>query len=192
MMNTIVLGEKSDKVFLFVHGNGENKEEAIAFADIAVPFGYQVMGIDLPVMSMPWEVMAKLIEVKEHLKQNYTSISIRANSIGAWFSLLAFQDEAIDKALFVSPLLDMKLFIEGMDKRDDAYYDWVLQHPLRQWNAPTYILRPKKDLVVRDEVYDSFIAHHECQVQVVEDGEHWFHTHEQMEVLKQWEKTVIQ
>lgn len=47
-VDAIILGERSNKVFLFVHGQGGNKEEAIPFADVAVPKGYQVIGIDLP------------------------------------------------------------------------------------------------------------------------------------------------
>ena len=62
-VDAIILGERSNKVFLFVHGQGGNKEEAIPFAEIAVPKGYQVIGIDPPVMDQPWEVSAMLNEV---------------------------------------------------------------------------------------------------------------------------------
>lgn len=64
--------KKKEKVFLFVHGQGGNKEEAIRFAQIAVPLGYQVIGIDLSVMDMPWNVLPKLVEVKEYLKKFYS------------------------------------------------------------------------------------------------------------------------
>ncbi len=33
----LLIGEKSEKVFLFVHGLHGNKEEALAFAEVAVP-----------------------------------------------------------------------------------------------------------------------------------------------------------
>ena len=46
---TLLIGEKSEKVFLFVHGLHGRKEEALGFAEVAVPKGYQVLGIDLPV-----------------------------------------------------------------------------------------------------------------------------------------------
>ena len=45
----LIIGEKSDKMFLFVHGLHGRKEEALTFAEVAVPKGYQVLGIDLPV-----------------------------------------------------------------------------------------------------------------------------------------------
>ena len=35
-VDAIILGERSRKVFLFVHGQGVNKREAIPFAEIAV------------------------------------------------------------------------------------------------------------------------------------------------------------
>lgn len=38
----ILWGALSDKVFLYVHGQGGNKEEAENFAEIAVKYGYQV------------------------------------------------------------------------------------------------------------------------------------------------------
>ncbi len=190
-VDAIILGERSRKVFLFVHGQGGNKEEAIPFAEIAVPKGYQVIGIDLPVMDQPWIILAMLNEVKEYLYQNYDSVCIRANSIGAWFSLLSFQDKVIDQALFVSPILNMRVFIEGMQEKDDTYYDWGINHTIEQWTADTFILRPKIDLVVNDKVYDSFLSKFECQVQEVENGEHWFHTPEQLLAMQQWEKTVI-
>ena len=190
-ISAIKIGDNSKKVFLFVHGQGGNKEEAIPFAEIVVPKGYQVIGIDLPVMDQPWKVSAMLNEVKEYLHQNYDSVNIRANSIGAWFSLLSFQDTVIDQALFVSPILNMRVFIEGMQEKDNTYYDWVIKHPIEQWTADTFILRPKIDLVVNDKVYDSFISKFECQVQEVENGEHWVHTPEQLLAMQQWEKSVI-
>ena len=52
----LLIGEKCDKVFLFVHGLHGRKEEALDFAEVATPKGYQVMGIDLPVERKPWEL----------------------------------------------------------------------------------------------------------------------------------------
>ena len=40
----LIIGAKSKKVFLFVHGLHGYKEEALAFAKVAVPMGYQVLG----------------------------------------------------------------------------------------------------------------------------------------------------
>ena len=155
--SALLVGEKSDKVFLFVHGMHGQKEEALAFAEVAVQKGYQVLGIDLPVERKPWEVLPLLNEVRDYLYLNWKSVSIRANSIGSWFSLLAFQGKEVEKALFVSPLLDMKKFIEKQPSREDDYYEWVINNPITCWKAPTYILRPEVDLVVSETVGCDFI-----------------------------------
>jgi len=170
----LMIGDKSDKVFLFVHGLHGRKEEALAFAEVAVPKGYQVLGIDLPVERKPWEVLPLLNEVRDYLYENWKHVSIRANSIGSWFSLLAFQGQEVEQALFVSPILDMKRFIELMPQREDDYYEWVVSNLITQWNAPTYILRPETDLVVSEEVGCDFISEYQCKVTTMPNGEHWF------------------
>lgn len=43
----LLIGSKSsDRVFLFVHGLHGRKEESLAFAEVAVPKGYQVLGVE--------------------------------------------------------------------------------------------------------------------------------------------------
>lgn len=188
---TLLIGEKSEKVFLFVHGLYGQKEEALAFAEVAVPKGYQVMGIDLPVERKPWEVLPLLNEIRDYLYENWQSVSVRANSIGSWSTLLAFQSKKVEQALFVSPILDMKRFIELMQQCEDDYYEWVVNNPITSWDTPTYILRPEVDLIISDEVGREFINQHHCQVTIMADGEHWFHTAEQIVLLRTWEEKVL-
>ena len=197
----LLIGAKSKKVFLFVHGLHGYKEEALAFAKVAVPMGYQVLGIDIPVERKPWEVLPMLSDVCDYLYKNWPSVSIRANSIGAWFSLLAFQGKDVEKTLFVSPILDMRRFIELMPQREEDYYEWVINHPITHWDASTSILRPEVDMVlarqatrgraVSEVVGRDFIRQHQCQVTIMSGGEHWFHTPEQLAFLKAWEENVL-
>lgn len=187
----LIIGEKSDKVFLFVHGLHGRKEEALDFAEVAVPKGYQVLSIDLPVEREPWEVLPLLNEVRDFLYENWKNVSVRANSIGAWFALLVFQNMKVEQALFVSPILDMKKFIELMPQREDDYYEWVVNHPITRWDASTYILRPAVDPVVSEEVGRDFINQHQCQVTLMPNGEHWFHTPEQLAFMKTWEERIV-
>ncbi len=187
----LLIGEKSEKVFLFVHGLHGRKEEALPFAEVVVPKDYQVLGIDLPVERKPWEVLPVLNEIRDYLYENWKSVSVRANSIGSWFTLLAFQSMKVDQTLFVSPILDMKRFIELMPQRKDDYYEWVVNNPIMRWDAPTYILRPEIDLIVSEEVGHDFISQHQCQVTMMTDGEHWFHTPTQLEILRKWEEDVF-
>lgn len=187
----LLLGEKSEKIFLFVHGLHGRKEEALAFAEVVVPKGYQVLGIDMSVEHKPWEVLPLLKDIRDYLFEKWKNVSIRANSIGSWFALLAFQNMKVEQAMLVSPILDMKKFIELMPQREDDYYEWVVSNPITRWNAPTYILRPAVDLIVIEEVGRDFISQHQCQVTIMPNGEHWFHTPEQLAFLKAWEEKIV-
>ena len=187
----LLIGEKSEKVFLFVHGLHGNKEEALAFTEVAVPKGYQVLGVELPLESKPWEVLPLLNEVCDYLYSNWKSVSVRANSIGSWFSLLALQNKKVDQALFVSPILDMKEFVDDLSTREDDYYGWVINNPITHWDAPLFILRPEVDLFVSEEVGRDFISRHQCHITIMPDGEHWFHTAKQLAFLKEWEESTV-
>lgn len=151
----LLLGEQSDKIYIFVHGQGGNKEEARLFAEVALPQGWQVLGIDLPehgarankastgskkvdttstgivkanstdVSSYvtddestfdPWHAVGELKQVLEYARANHSQVAVRANSIGSYFSLLAYKDESLSKYLLVSPLLDMERMIENLMK----------------------------------------------------------------------------
>lgn len=96
----IIYGNQSDKVYLFVHGQGGNKEEAESFAEIVTEKGWQVLSIDLPEHGerkeererfYPWIVVPELQKIWNYMQAHWKQVSLMANSIGAWFSMLAFQ-----------------------------------------------------------------------------------------------------
>lgn len=75
------------------------KEEAAWLVEIVCPKGYQVLSIDLPGHGertaemerfVPWEIVPELQAVYGFAQQRWKKISLYANSIGAYFSLLAF------------------------------------------------------------------------------------------------------
>ncbi len=214
----VLYGEPRDKVWLFVHGQGGKKEEAEAFSAIAVPAGYQVLGIDLPEHGVrkeksggfnPWSVVPELQAVAAHMKSRWERISIRANSIGSYFSMLALDDEPIEKALFVSPIVDMERLIIDMigwagvseellrakgeiptnfgQTLSWQYLCWVREHPLSAWCSPTAILYAGQDNLTSRQTVTDFAQAHNTSFEVYEPGEHWFHTPEQLKVLQDWE-----
>lgn len=218
----VLYGEPSEKGYLFIHGQGGNKEEAAAFAEIANPAGYQVMGIDLPEHGArkgmpgsfdPWTAVPELKAVLTHLKKHWSSISLRANSIGAYFSMLAFSGEPVKKALFVSPIVDMERLIcdmigwagvtEEILRREGEiptnfgqtlswpYLCWVREHPLTDFTAPTAILYAGQDNLTSRETVSAFAKAHGASLEIYEPGEHWFHTPEQLEVLRSWEAKTL-
>lgn len=216
----VLYGGKSGKVFLFIHGQFGCKEEAERFAEAAVPLGYQVLGIDLPehggrqdgVKLLPWEAVPELQKVMQYAKSNWRHISVRATSIGAWFSLLAFSGERLERCLFVSPLLDMTDMIGTLmelagvsEERLKAekeiptefgqtlswdYLCYARSHPVGA-ESKTDILYGECDSTIPRRVIDGFIAANPCSLTVMPGGEHWFHTDEQLEFMKNWELKML-
>lgn len=217
----IVLGEESENVYLFIHGKMGKKEEAMEFAKLACPMGYQVAAIDLPEHGsradskeklVPWVAAAEIESVYLYISERWKNISLRANSIGAWLSMQALQDREIQRALFVSPIVDMENLIENMmtwvgvteeelRKRREIptnfgetlsweYLIWVREHPI-SWNVPTEVLYAGNDNLTPHEVIDAFTAKINGEITVMKDGEHWFHTPEQLQFMREWEEMCL-
>ena len=218
----VLYGAPSEKGYLFLHGQSGNKEEAATFAEIAVPAGYQVLGIDLPqhgeraAMASgfdPWTVVPELQAVLAERKAHWKKIALRANSIGAYFSMLAFRSEPLEKALFVSPIVNMERLILDMmnwasiteeELRSKGkiptnfgqtlswpYLCWVRQHPFTAWKTPTSILYAGHDNLTSRQTVTAFVAAHNAVLTIYEEGEHWFHTSKQCTCLKIWEQKNI-
>lgn len=217
----LVIGETSERVWLFVHGKMGCKEEALAFGSLACPAGWQVVSVDLPEHGsrkdspeklLPWTVVPELQSVYRAMGQRWRQISLRATSIGAWLSMLALQEQEIDRALFVSPVVDMQNLIgtmmtwagvteEELKQKGEIptqfgetlsweYLCWAREHPV-WWTAPTEILYAGGDTLTSRSVIDDFAAKSGSGLTVMEDGEHWFHTEEQLQFLREWERSRL-
>ena len=214
----ILLGEPSERLYLFVHGHGGSKEEARAFAEVACPAGWQVLGIDLPKHGQrveedtpfePWHAVPELRRVMEYAGEGWQQVALRANSIGSWFSLLAFAGQPLTRCLLVSPLVDMERMIQNLmtwsgvteERLERAgtiptafgqtlsweYLSYVRAHPITVWDVPTRILRAEKDEQIDGDTVEAFAKRFSCQLTVMDGGEHWFHTPEELSALRRWE-----
>lgn len=145
-----------------------------------------------------------------HIRQHWDHIALRATSIGVWLSMQAFAGESLEKALFVSPVLDMEKLIRDMmlwagvdqtrlqaeqeiatdfgETLSWRYLQYAKAHPVTTWNTSTAILYPSKDNLTDRATVDGFVHRFGCELSVMEDGEHWFHTPEQLTVLQNWER----
>ena len=220
---TILYGKPSEKLFLFIHGKHGYKEEAEAFADIACQKGYQVLGFDLPEHGErrnkkadafnPWNVVPECKRVLLGARDRWKHISVRANSIGAYFSIISFAEEPIEHCLFVSPVLDMEQLIVNLMKWSGVtedqleqqgmiptnfgetlsweYLSYVRNHRIEKWATPTSILYGTADNLTERKTVDAFARRYDCSLSVIDGGEHWFHTPEQLEALEQWTKDSI-
>ena len=119
----LLYGKESRKVYLYVHGKMGCKEEALPFAELACPAGYQVLAVDLPEHGerkgsseklLPWVAVPELEAVYSYAAERWKNVSLRATSIGAWFSMLALQAKPLLSALLLSPVVDMEDLITNM------------------------------------------------------------------------------
>ena len=65
------------------------------------------------------------------------------------------------------------------------YLSWIRKHPIK-WNTPTRILYGQNDTLQSFETISSFSKEIGAELFVMENGEHWFHTEEQMAFLDKW------
>ena len=66
-----------------------------------------------------------------------------------------------------------------------AYLCYVRKHPII-WDVPTCILYGAHDNLTSLETVSAFATQHHAALPVMPDGEHWFHTEEQMQFLDHW------
>lgn len=59
------------------------------------------------------------------------------------------------------------------------------------WNTPTEILYAVQDNLVQRKTVDIFVKKFSAGLTVMENGEHWFHTAEQLEIMNSWENQVL-
>ncbi|MCC0655141.1 alpha/beta hydrolase [Clostridioides sp. ES-S-0005-03] len=220
---SILWGNPSNKLYIYIHGQCGYKEEAEIFANIAVNHGWQVLSIDLPkhgerkeenISFDPWNVVPELLAIMKYAKSNWNQIALYANSIGAWFSMLSFENENLEECVFVSPILDMQQLISNMMLWANVseeqlkheliiptsfghtlsweYLQYVKKHPITKWNTTTRILYGKHDELTELSVVEKFTRHFNCNLTVIENGEHWFNTQEQLKVLNKWTNTLFE
>ena len=65
------------------------------------------------------------------------------------------------------------------------YLCYVREHPV-SWRVPTHILYGARDNLTDMETISDFARKFRAELTVMLDGEHWFHTEEQLQFLNAW------
>lgn len=212
----LVWGEKSDKVYLCVHGKMSSKEAAEGIAEIAVPRGYQTISFDLPGHGERqnenrrcdiWNGMHDLKVIAEYVFANWKEVSLYACSLGAYFCLNAYNGYNIQKCLFQSPIADMEYLVGQMmmwfdiseerlakEKEIDTpvdlmtwdYYRYVKAHPVEKWDTETHILFAGRDSLQSLEVMKGFADRFHCGLTVAENSDHPFMEEGDGAIVAQW------
>lgn len=199
----IAWGEPSERAYLFAHGKLSSKDAAAGFAEVAQAKGFQVLSFDLPehgerrgesYACTAENGVRDLAKIARYVDGRWKGVNLYACSLGAYFSLVAFQGRAFGKCLFQSPVLDMERLIQNMmgwfgvteaelEKRREIptpmgetlsldYYSYVRQHPILAWPSPTAIIWGERDNLTERFVVDSFVRRFGCNLEIVPGAEH--------------------
>ena len=197
------------QIVIYVHGKGGTAEEAKHYQPLFAES--DVIGFDYKSQN-PWEAKREFPDFYDLHSKGYDSVILVANSIGAFFSMNALAEKNISKALFISPIVNMERLITDMmtwanvtedelcSKKEIStdfgetlsweYLCYVRKHPIK-WNIPTCILYGAKDNLTSIETISEFAEQTGAILTVMNDGEHWFHTEEQMEFLDNWIRNSV-
>lgn len=200
----VASGRDAKKRAIYVHGKGGSADEAEHYRTLFPDC--DVIGFDYR-SGTPWDAKREFPGLFDRLTDGCEEVYLIANSIGAFFSLVSLADRKIGKAFFISPVVDMEKLISRLmaganvseeDLRRDGeiptasgetlsweYLCWVREHPVF-WKTPTAILYGGRDCLQPAETVRRFAESTGASLTVMENGEHWFHTSEQMEFLDRW------
>ena len=195
-------------VVIYIHGKYGTVEEAEYYKK----FFNEADIIDFKYTSeYPWDFQKEFSNFIENIYAKYKKISIIANSIGAYFTMLSLTNKNIEKAFFISPIVDMEKLITDMMVSENIteeelykkkeiktsfgetiswkYLTFVRKNPI-EWNIPTYILYGENDDLTSYETILNFTNKSKANLTIMKGGEHWFHTDEQIEFLNNWIKNL--
>ena len=195
-------------VVIYIHGKYGTAKEAEyykKFFNEADIIGFEYTS------EYPWDFQKEFSNFIDNIYIKYKKISIIANSIGAYFTMLSLTNKNIEKVFFISPIVDMEKLITDMMVSENIteeelykkkeiktsfgeilswdYLTFARKNPI-EWNIPTYILYGEKDDLTSYETILNFANKTKANLTIMKGGEHWFHTDEQIEFLNNWIKNL--
>ena len=191
-------------IVIYVHGKGGSAQEAEHYGTLFPDA--EVVGFDYRAQT-PWEAKEEFLRFFAGQRERCGSLVLVANSIGAYFSMCASAETLIDRAYFISPIVDMEKLIckmmawAGVTEQELAekseiptefgetlswnYLCYVREHPLH-WRVPTCILYGGRDSLTSPETVTAFAERTGAELTVMPDGEHWFHTEQELGFFRDW------
>lgn len=191
-------------IVIYVHGKGGAAEEAGHYKPLFPQS--EVIGFDYHAQT-PWEAKAEFPQFFAQQRKRCDRLELIANSIGAFFSMSSLDESLVERAYFISPVVDMEKLIGGMmtwagvteqalaekleiptsfgETLSWNYLCYVREHPI-SWPVPTRILYGQHDSLTAPETIAAFAKQTGAELTVMPGGEHWFHTEKQMQFLDRW------
>lgn len=189
---------------IYVHGKGGNADEALHYKSLFPEA--DVLGFDYKAETL-WDAKTEFPVYFDSVAADYDEVILIANSIGAFFSMNALGNKPIKQAYFISPMVNLEKLICNMmmwagvsedELREKKtvptnfgetlsweYLCYVRENPI-EWRIPTKILYGSNDNLTSLETMREFAQRIGAPLTVMDGGEHWFHTAEQMVFLDKW------
>lgn len=189
---------------VYVHGKGGSAEEAEHYRGLFPEA--EVVGFDYHAQA-PWEAREEFPQFFAEQRKRCDHLTLIANSIGAFFAMSSLDGTLIDQARFISPVVDMEKLIGNMmmwanvteqelaekseiptqfgETLSWSYLCYVREHPI-VWQVPTRILYGEHDTLTDLEIISAFAKRVGAELTIMQGGEHWFHTEQQMRFLDDW------
>ena len=161
-------------IVVYVYGKGGNANEAEHYKSLFP--GSEVIGFDYKSQT-PWEAKEEFTDFFAKQRRHCDSLTLVANSIGAFFSLFSLNDSLVDKAYLISPVADMEKLIcsmmqwanvteQELSEKSEIetdfgetlswnYLCYVRANPI-VWRSPTRILYGEKDNLTSMETISDF------------------------------------
>ena len=189
---------------IYVHGKGGYADEAQHYKNLFPEA--DVLGFDYKAET-PWDAKKEFSVYFDSVAADYDEVTLVANSIGAFFSMNALGDKPVKRAYFISPMVNLEKLIRDMmiwagvseeELREKKtvptnfgetlsweYLCYVRENPIK-WRIPTKILYGSNDNLTSLDTMRDFAQRIGAPLTVMDGGEHWFHTAEQMAFLDKW------
>ena len=189
---------------IYIHGKNGSANECDFYKPLFPE--YDVIGIDYKAET-PWQARSEFPNLYNNLCENGDKVILIANSIGSYFAMQSLADKRIDRAFFISPIVDMERLILNMMKWAGVtekeliefgeietsfgetlsweYLCYVRKHPIK-WDIPTEILYGGNDSLISLDTVTGFAERTGAGLTVMQSGEHWFHTEEQLNFMTKW------
>lgn len=151
------------EIMIYIHGKAGNLEEAEHYKPLFP--NCRVIGFDYSSQT-PWEAKEEFQAFFAQQRKCCDRLTLIANSIGAFLAMSALDATTVDRAYFISPVVDMEKLICDMIQWANVteqelaeeqeivtefgetlswnYLCYVREHPIL-WNVPTRILYGEHD-----------------------------------------------
>ncbi|QLQ16700.1 MAG: alpha/beta hydrolase [Micropruina sp.] len=211
-------GDSAGGLVVTAHGKQSHQGDADVRAAVthAVARGEQALTWDLPGHGARpgtpadcriTDAATKLSEIWDWASNNFDSLTVFATSMGAYLTLVTAPQDRLDRAEFLSTVVDMKGLVEGLmaavgvsgdelrargrvETPDEPLewdqFDFTTTHQVGQWKVPTRILRGEEDDVVAEQSIRHFCARLGADLTVVPGAAHYFHTPADLAALDRW------